>query len=83
MSENVQQLTAYNVRTKEKNVPMHDVVISRTAKGAYMAKGHDGNGNPLTTLCNQAKAFDAIRAGLAKADGFEVPPAEATEEPQT
>ena len=32
-------LTAYNVKTKEKNVPIMDAVISKTAKGAYMAHG--------------------------------------------
>jgi hypothetical protein len=32
-------LTAYNVKTKEKNVPILDAVITKTAKGAYMAQG--------------------------------------------
>ena len=35
------QLTAYNVKTKEKNVPIQDAVINRTAKGGYIAQGHD------------------------------------------
>jgi hypothetical protein len=43
------QLTAYNVKTKEKNVPIMDAVITKTAKGAYMVQGHDGKGNKLTT----------------------------------
>ena len=59
-------LTAYNVKTKEKGVPMHDAVITKTAKGAYMAQGHDGKGNKLTTLLNEAKALAAIQAGIAK-----------------
>jgi hypothetical protein len=59
-------LTAYNVKTKEKGVPMHDAVITKTAKGAYMAQGHDGKGNKLTTLLNEAKALAAIKAGIAK-----------------
>ena len=59
-------LTAYNVKTKEKNVPIMDAVISKTAKGAYMAQGHDGKGNKLTTLVNEAKALAAIEAGIAK-----------------
>ena len=50
-------LTAYNVKTKEKNVPMVDAVISKTAKGAYMAQGHDGKGNKLTTLLGEEKAL--------------------------
>jgi len=60
------QLTAYNVKTKEKGVPIHDAVITKTAKGAYMAQGHDGKGNKLTTLLNEAKALAAIKAGVAK-----------------
>jgi hypothetical protein len=60
------QLTAYNVKTKEKNVPIQDAVITKTAKGAYMVQGHDGKGNKLTTLCNEEKAMNAIKAGVAK-----------------
>jgi hypothetical protein len=59
-------LTAYNVKTKEKNVPIMDAVISKTAKGAYMAQGHDGKGNKLTTLLGEEKALAAIKAGVAK-----------------
>ena len=59
-------LTAYNVKTKEKGVPILDAVITKTAKGAYMAQGHDGKGNKLTTLLNGEKALAAIKAGIAK-----------------
>lgn len=61
-------LTAYNVKTKEKDVPMQDAVISRTAKGGYIAKGHDGKGNKLTALLGEAKALEAIKNGVAKQD---------------
>ncbi|WP_018629869.1 hypothetical protein [Niabella aurantiaca] len=61
-------LTAYNVKTKEKNVPIQDAVISRTVKGGYIAKGHDGKGNKLTSLLGEEKALAAIKAGLAKQD---------------
>jgi hypothetical protein len=60
------QLTAYNVKTKEKGVPIQDAVVTKTAKGAYMVQGHDGKGNKLTTLCNEEKALAAIQAGIAK-----------------
>ncbi len=60
------QLTAYNVKTKEKNVPMKDAVITKTARGAYMAQGNDGKGNKLTTLLGAEKALGAIKAGIAK-----------------
>ena len=59
-------LTAYNVKTKEKNVPIKDAVITKTAKGAYMAQGNDGKGNKLTTMLSEAKAMEAIKAGNAK-----------------
>ncbi len=61
-------LTAYNVKTKEKNVPIKDAVISRTAKGGYIAKGNDGKGNKLTALLGEEKALAAIKAGIAKQD---------------
>ncbi len=60
------QLTAYNVKTKEKNVPIQDAVITRTSKGGYMAQGNDGKGNKLTSLLSEAKALAAIQAGTAK-----------------
>jgi hypothetical protein len=59
-------LTAYNVKTKEKGVPILDAVVTKTAKGAYMVQGNDGKGNKLTTLVNEAKALAAIEAGIAK-----------------
>ncbi|WP_407523383.1 hypothetical protein PDL71_17035 [Lacibacter sp. MH-610] len=60
------QITAYNVKTKEKNVPMLDAVITKTARGGYMAQGNDGKGNKLTSLLSEAKALAAIAAGTAK-----------------
>ncbi len=60
------KITAYNVKTKQKGVEMHDAVITKTAKGAYMAQGNDGQGNKLTTLMNEEKAMAAIKAGIAK-----------------
>jgi hypothetical protein len=65
---NENMLTAYNVKTKEKNVPILDAVVSRTAKGGYIAKGNDGKGNKLTALLGEAKALAAIKAGTAKQD---------------
>ena len=59
-------LTAYCMKTKEKNVPMQDAVITKTARGGYMAQGNDGKGNKLTTLLGEAKALEAIKSGVAK-----------------
>jgi hypothetical protein len=36
------------------------------AKGGYMVKGHDGNGNKLNALVGEEKALAAIKAGVAK-----------------
>ncbi len=63
---NPNAITAYNVKTKEKNVPMQDAVVSKTERGGYIAKGHDGEGNKLTSLLSEAKALAAIKAGTAK-----------------
>jgi len=60
------KITAYNVKTKEKGVEMLDAVITKTSRGAYMAQGHDGKGNKLTTLMGEEKALAAIKAGVAK-----------------
>ena len=58
-------ITAYCLKTKEKNVPMHEAVITKTAKGGYMAGGHDGKGNKMAAILNEAKALKAIEDGVA------------------
>jgi len=59
-------ITAYCLKTKEKNVPMHDAVITRTAKGGYIANGNDGKGNKMAAIMGEAKALQAIADGVAK-----------------
>ena len=59
-------LTAYCLKTKEKNVPMQDAVVTKTAKGGYMAQGHDGKGNKMTAILGESKALQAIQDGVAK-----------------
>jgi hypothetical protein len=61
-------ITAYCLKTKEKNVPMQDAVITKTARGGYMAQGHDGRGNKMTAILSEAKALQAIEDGVAKKD---------------
>ena len=63
-------LKAYCMKTKEKNVPMHDAVISKTSRGGYMAQGTDGKGNKMTTMLNEANANEAIKNGVAKKEGW-------------
>ena len=59
-------LRAYCLKTKEKNVPLQDAVISKTAKGGYMAQGNDGKGNKMAAILSEAKALQAIADGVAK-----------------
>ncbi len=54
------------MKTKEKNVPMQDAVITKTSRGGYMAQGHDGKGNKMTTMLSEEKANEAIKNGVAK-----------------
>ncbi len=57
---------AYCMKTKEKNVLMQDAVITKTSRGGYMAQGHDGKGNKMTTMLSKEKAEAAVKAGFAK-----------------
>lgn len=59
-------LTAYNMKTKEKGVTIQDPVIVLKG-GKYLAMGHDGEGNKLTTILNEAKAKACIEKGIATA----------------
>ncbi len=61
-----EKITAYCMKTKEKNVPMQDAVITKTARGGYMAQGTDGKGNKMTTMLGEAKALQAVKDGVAK-----------------
>ncbi len=58
-------IKAYCLKTKEKNVPMQDAVVSKTAKGGYIANGHDGKGNKMAAILSEAKALQAIEDGVA------------------
>ncbi len=62
-------IKAYCLKTKEKNVPMQDAVITRTSRGGYIANGNDGKGNKMAAILNEAKALQAIKDGVAK-QGF-------------
>ena len=63
-------LKAYCMKTKEKNVPMQDAVISKTSRGGYMAQGTDGKGNKMTTMLSEANALEAIKNDVAKKEGW-------------
>ena len=50
------EITAYCMKTKEKNVKMLNAVITVTAKGGCMAQGVDANGNKMTTMFIDAQS---------------------------
>jgi hypothetical protein len=45
---------------------MQDAVITKTARGGYMAQGNDGKGNKMTTMLGEAAALEAVKNGVAK-----------------
>ena len=61
--------TAYRTKTKEKNIPIVNASISKTAvaggKTRYIVKGDDGQGNKLSVITTEAKALEAIDKGIA------------------
>lgn len=57
-------ITAYNVKTKEKGVPMVEPVIN-VKNGRYIAQGLSEGGDKLTAILSQAKAKEYIAAGDA------------------
>ena len=59
-------IKAYCLKTKEKNVPMQDAVITRTSRGGYIANGNDGKGNKMAAIMSETKALQAITDGVAK-----------------
>ncbi|MSQ79547.1 MAG: hypothetical protein EXR21_07720 [Flavobacteriaceae bacterium] len=64
--DTTKMIKAYCLKTKEKNVPMHDAVVSKTARGGYIAKGNDGKGNKMSAIMSEATALQAIKDGVAK-----------------
>jgi hypothetical protein len=61
-------IKAYCLKTKEKDVPMHNASISKTSRGGYIAKGDDGKGNKMSAILGEGKALQAIKDGVAKQD---------------
>ncbi len=59
-------IKAYCLKTKEKNVPMHEAVVTKTSRGGYIANGNDGKGNKMAAILSEAKALQAIEDGVAK-----------------
>jgi hypothetical protein len=51
----MEQLTAYDLKRKEKNVPFTEVAISKTSRGGYIAKGVNEFGNKCQLFCLNLK----------------------------
>ncbi len=64
--DTTKMIKAYCLKTKEKNVPMHDAVVSKTSRGGYIAKGNDGKGNKMSAIMSEATALQALKDGVAK-----------------
>lgn len=64
------QITAYNTKTKQKNCPMFNAVITKNKLGRFMAQGDDGAGNKLTIFMSEANARLAVKDGTATAQGW-------------
>ena len=58
-------LTAYCVKTKEKNVPMLEASIDIN-QNRYIAKGVDAAGNKLTAILSKDNAEKFVKSGEAK-----------------
>lgn len=61
----MENLTAYDLKRKEKNVPFTECAIVKTSRGGYMAKGLNAYGNKMNAMLSEAKALEAIEKGIA------------------
>lgn len=62
------ELTAYCLKTKQKNVPfVGKPELSKTTKGGYMLKGEDKDGNKMSAIISKTTAEEAMKLGLVKA----------------
>jgi hypothetical protein len=61
----MENLTAYDLKRKEKNVPFTECTIVKTSRGGYMAKGVNAYGNKMNAMLSEAKALEAIEKGIA------------------
>lgn len=74
--DEAKRLTAYNVKTKEKGVPIYNAVIKKTSwlnRSSYTAKGTTEDGSTkLSAILSLARAEEAINAGVAaRGEGWE------------
>lgn len=60
------QLTAYCLKTKTKDVPMLDIVVSKTKRNSWLAQGHDGLGNKMSRIISENLKQSLVETGVAK-----------------
>jgi hypothetical protein len=60
-----EKLTGYCMKTKRRE-EFATVEIVKTKRGGYMAKGKTAEGYPMCAMISEAKALEAIKAGIAK-----------------
>ena len=59
------ELTAYCLKTKQKNVPfVGKPELMKTARGGFMLKGQDKDGNKMSAIISKDTANEAINLGL-------------------
>jgi hypothetical protein len=59
------ELTAYCLKTKQKNVPFEGKPeLTKTSRGGYMLKGQDKDGNKMSAIISKEKAEEAIKLGI-------------------
>ncbi|MDD5569839.1 MAG: hypothetical protein PHD97_01650 [Bacteroidales bacterium] len=60
-------LTAYNMKTKKKNVPFSGTPeIMKTKNKRYLVQGKDKDGNKMASAISEANALAAIKNKEAK-----------------
>ncbi len=60
----MEKLTGYCMKTKQQE-EFVNAEIHKTAKGGYMAKGSTVDGHKMCAMLGEAKALEAITAGIA------------------
>jgi hypothetical protein len=59
------ELTAYCLKTKQKNVPFAGKPeLVQTSRGGYMLKGVDKDGNKMSAIISKDTAEQATKEGL-------------------
>ena len=58
------ELTAYCMKTKQKESFVGKPELMKTSKGGFILKGQDKNGNKMSAILSKEKANEAIQLKL-------------------